>query len=223
MECGEKDGYRPGTVFALSTEDETGYRRFADQSGDWIRESWVNGEYINPLGLRQDVHEIFTEHNLEYQWENFGQLVVFESEKESIPSRSSEVIQHNQDNSTNPPMSTAAHSAMKELARIGAPVWDFYSYTHVYPPSTLRSGVQFVMTREPKLDILFADGLEAVLPEFSETKGLHPDVYAIVTKYGLIHHNHLHVYDDPIFRPKELIVFIDPKALATERGALKSS
>ncbi|MEP3932474.1 hypothetical protein, partial [Rhodopirellula bahusiensis] len=120
--------------------------------------------------------------------------------------------------SSPPRMSSAAFSAMKALARIGAPVWDFHSYSHVYNPTTLRPGIQFVMTCEPKYDIFFADPSDAISPWFEDSEGLAPQVATIITKYGLNHHHHVHVYDEPKFRPKDLIAFSDPAASPRERG-----
>ncbi len=222
FDFGKQDGYRPNTEFVLATMNGDGDQCFADLSGEWIKESWVNGEYINPLGLRQDVHEIFTEHHLDYEWENNGQLVVFELQNDFDQKQSKDQVSLDKNLPSTPPMSPAAHSAMKELARIGAPVWDFHSYSRAYSPSRFRPCIQFVMTCEPKLFILFADPLDAVIPVFSETKGLRPDVHLIVTKYGLDYHNYLYEHDNPIFNPKALITFSDPRALCTERGELET-
>ena len=91
-------------------------------------------------------------------------------------------------------------------------------YTAAYDPASLPNGTQFVMTCEPALDRLFADHGSDVDMEFPETDGLCPDVYEVVTKFGLDYCSHVHFFDDKMFRPKNLVAFSDPVATTEERG-----
>ena len=50
---------------------------FHDMTGRHIREEFVNGEYRNPVGVRQDVHEIFRKYELVTDHEDETHLAVY--------------------------------------------------------------------------------------------------------------------------------------------------
>lgn len=74
---GENDGYPPDTAFVLIWANDDATEVFADISGEHIRELYVDGRYINPMGFRQDVHEILARYNLVTEWQHRGQVVVY--------------------------------------------------------------------------------------------------------------------------------------------------
>ena len=74
---GVEDGYSEGVAFVLIWANDDSSEIFADSKGLYIREEYRNGRYINPLGIRQDVHEIFAKYNLVTDWWDYGQLVVY--------------------------------------------------------------------------------------------------------------------------------------------------
>jgi len=41
---------------------------FADRSGEHFREEVVDGHFVNPMGYRQDVHEVLRKHRLVTDW-----------------------------------------------------------------------------------------------------------------------------------------------------------
>lgn len=78
-EWGVDDGYPADTAFVLIWANDDTSEVFADNSGKHIREEFVDGRYINPLGYRQDVHEILAKYDLVTDWANAGQIVVYNS------------------------------------------------------------------------------------------------------------------------------------------------
>lgn len=77
-EWGVADGYGDGVAFVLIWANDDGSQVFADTSGNYIREKYIDGRYLNPRGFRQDVHEIFAKYNLVTDWHNHGQVVVYD-------------------------------------------------------------------------------------------------------------------------------------------------
>jgi len=208
------------TQFAIANKCCDGWHRYFDMTGDWIKESVVNGEVINRSGVRHSIVEILDEFGLEFDFHDRGTMEVFDF-KEEHRTPPWTVASDPKDR----PMSQKAFAAFKELARLGMPVWDFDSYSNAYDPASLPSGTQFVMTCEPELDRIFADHSSDFDMEFPETDGLCPDVYEVISKLGLEHCSHTHFFDDKKFRPQNLVAFSDPAATTEERGVipLKSS
>ena len=233
MDWGEREGYGAAAQFVLIHASRDGRERFADINGEWVRESWVNGEYINPMGIRQDIHEVLEEHRLRHDWQNPMHVVIYECDaargSASGPSEPVQApIERSGQGASEPPMSHAALSAMKELARLGAPVWDCYSHKAAYPPEQLPPGAQFVMLCSPQEGVLFANpewnpeqGASASVREddFSATQGLRPDVFQIVQRNGLQHGPFTFRRADPRFPPVDVMVFYDPAASPEQRGA----
>lgn len=211
MEWGEKEGYGSQTQFVLIHASRDGTQKYADDTGKWIKESWVNGQWTNPRGIRQDIHEVLSKYNLTHEWQNRGQICIYEAEP--VDTHPSLKPKYRNTKADQPPdMSTAALKAFQDLARMGAPVWDFYSYRSTYDPSTLPAGTQFVMTCEPAYGVSFAELGDLKFSDYRQSEGLRPDVHAIVKKFGLEFFPHIHRYSDPIFNPLELVAFIDPAA-----------
>lgn len=202
--------------FAIASKSSGGDDVYFDMPGGSIRESFVNGEYINSMGVRQDIIEILTKHQLEFDFHDRGTLEVWDMFPEHKQVQSLKV----ESKLGERPMSEHAFLAFKELARNGAPVWDFDSYSSRYDPTTLPGGTQFVMDCEPRYDDVFADHIADEIKQFTETQGLRPSVFEITSKYGLEPICHLHRYEEARFQPKRLIAFIDPQAGAGERGKL---
>ena len=212
-----KNWSREDTVqFAIAHACEYGVNKYFDMSGEWIKESIVNGEYVNRSAVRQDIIEILDQHRLEFDFYDRGTIVVCDNSEDWFPRNTSK------SRKGDVPMSQNAFLAFKELARLGAPVWDFESRSRTYDPQTLPQGTQFVMRCEPAIDIFYADHPTNVTREFEETKGLHPEVFEIAKKYGLEHVPHTHRYDDPKFMPLLLVAFNDPIASPAERGKAES-
>lgn len=78
MAWGKEEGYGDGVAFVLIWASDDGSEVFADITGRRIRERVENGKYINPMGYRQDVHEILAKHRMVTDWHNHGQVVVYE-------------------------------------------------------------------------------------------------------------------------------------------------
>ena len=206
------------TQFAIASKSYNGWAKYFDMSGDWIKESVVNGEVINRSGIRQSIVEILEQFCLEYDFYDGGTLEVYDvNEEHRTPPWT---VEPRPDDRS---MSENAFTAFKELARIGAPVWDFDSYSSTFDPETLPAGTQFVMTCEPNLDMVFADHEDNCDSDFSETDGLRSDVYEIISASGLEHCPHTHYFEDSKFRPKYLVAFSDPIATDLERGVKRTN
>ncbi len=229
VEAGEGNSI---TQFYLPHAGYYGDTIFADMDGNWIKEAWINGQWISPMGIRHDIHEIFAEHNLAHEWQDFGRLCIYDADAHDVTGwphkdcndRELARVKRSTKNKTvdsdseMPPMSDAAFSAYCDLARIGAPVWDWHNYSHSYDPKALDAGTQFVMQCEPKFSIYFADPPEATYASFEATGGLRPDVHKIITKNRLTYRYYTHYSEDPRFNPKELVAFFDPNATPKTRG-----
>lgn len=80
FEWGEAEGYADNVAFVMIWANEDSTEIFADSTGRYIKERTENGKVINPLGYRQDVHEIFKKYGLVTDWESRGQLIVFDDQ-----------------------------------------------------------------------------------------------------------------------------------------------
>ena len=76
-EWGEQEGYPEGTAFILIWANEDNSEIFFDDSGKYLKEHVVNGRWVNPMGVRQDVHEILKNHHLVSDLFSSGQLVIY--------------------------------------------------------------------------------------------------------------------------------------------------
>ena len=61
---GEDEGYPPGTAFILIAVNTDASEHYFDDSGKFIKEHVVDGKWVNPMGVRQDIHEVLRRHNL---------------------------------------------------------------------------------------------------------------------------------------------------------------
>jgi len=77
FDWGEEEGYGEHVAFVMVWANDDKTEVFADRSGKYIREEYVDGRYINPLGYRQDVHEILKKYSLVSDWDNPGQIVIY--------------------------------------------------------------------------------------------------------------------------------------------------
>ncbi len=203
------------TQFAIADKSYNGWHKYFDMSGQWIRESVVNGEIINRSGIRHSIVEILDQFCLEFDFYDGGTLEVYDiKEEHRTPPWTVEPRPDDR------PMSKNAFTAFKKLARMGAPVWDFDSYSRTYNPTSLPPGTQFVMTCEPNLDRIFAEHDGNWNTKFPETDGLRSDVHEIIVEFGLGHRPHMHVFEDTKFRPINLVAFFDPIATTQERGVV---
>lgn len=77
MDWGEADGYSEGTAFVfIWRNDETG-EVFADNTGRCVSEMFDGKRYRNPIGYREDVHQILARYELVTEWANAGQIAVY--------------------------------------------------------------------------------------------------------------------------------------------------
>ncbi|QDS92480.1 hypothetical protein FF011L_12230 [Roseimaritima multifibrata] len=68
----------PHIAFGLSAQvTRLGKSLFVDPGGQDIIETMVDGEWHNPGGVRQDVHEILRQHHLVSDWYNSVVLCVY--------------------------------------------------------------------------------------------------------------------------------------------------
>ena len=77
FDWGEEEGYEGDVAFVMVWANDITTEVFADRSGKYIREEYIDGRFINPLGYRQDVHEILKKYNLVTDWANEGQVCVY--------------------------------------------------------------------------------------------------------------------------------------------------
>lgn len=239
-EPGPLEGDPEGTQFYLPYASYSGDQTYVDGSRYWlIPESWVNGEYINPNGVRHDIVEVLAEHGLWLVQDNCPTAFIVEGDYGLTYSNYSkklrtirEKISESVDGSLRkrgmrvvrvpdpPRMSAIAFEAMKELARCGAPVWDLYRDSVAYPPETvLPGGIQFVMTVEPEDEYRFADRPGSDNPQFADTDGLHPDVQQIVCRNNLAWEHYWYSNGHSLEPASEhVIAFTDPNASTKERG-----
>lgn len=65
-------------AFGISSQvTKLGKSLFVDPSGEDIVEVMINGEWHNPGGVRQDVHEILRQHHLVSDWYNSAILCIY--------------------------------------------------------------------------------------------------------------------------------------------------
>ena len=76
-EWGEADGYPEGTSFVFLWRNEETMEVFADNDGRAIKEVFQDGRFINPIGYREDVHQVLARYELVTDWANKGQVVVY--------------------------------------------------------------------------------------------------------------------------------------------------
>lgn len=209
--------------FYLPHASYNGDQKYADFRGRWIRETWVNDQTINGSSIRHDIYEVLVEHDLWADWEDGGTMVITHDQQEDSQGfrftlRNSQTAIDNirrmwAKSGGVPSMSPAAFDAFRDLARLGAPVWDYHNMVpEVYDPAELAPSVQFVMTCEPEYDRVFAQTPDHSEYAFPDTNGLRSDVYQVVEKHGLATGSHTHHYDHPHGRPLHLVTFSDPKS-----------
>ena len=201
------------TQFAIADKSYDGWQKYFDTTGQWIKESVVNGEVINRSGVCHRIIEILDQFCLEFDFYDRGTMAVYDfKEGHRTPPWTCEPRLDDR------PMSKNSFAAFKALARMGTPVWDFDNYSTIYDPASLPAGTQFVMTCEPNLDRIFAEHDGNWDLKFPETNGLRSDVHEITQKYGLENCSHTHFFEDKMFRPQNLVAFSDPVATTEERG-----
>jgi len=80
-ELEEEEGHLTARVFLFDIR-RADPAKFDDEweyfAGEHVRERFENGRYINPLGIRQDVHEILAKYELWTEWDNSSQVAVSE-------------------------------------------------------------------------------------------------------------------------------------------------
>jgi len=74
---GKNEGYGKHVAFVLIWANDDTSEIYADRSGRYIKEQYVDGKYINPFGIRQDIHEILKKYNLVTDWWHEGQLIIY--------------------------------------------------------------------------------------------------------------------------------------------------
>lgn len=238
---GPVEGDPEGTQFYLPYASCSGVETYVDGSRKWlIPESWVNGEYINPNGIRHDIVEVLAEHGLWVEQDNCSVAFIVEGNyglsysnySKELRATRADRIKSKQDGlrklgvkllrDPDPPcMSAVAFEAMKDLARCGAPVWDLYRDSEWCPPETvLPGGIQFVMTVEPLAEHCFADRPGSDISRFADTDGLRPDVQQVVRKYNLAWEYYDNVNCASLkLAAENVIAFMDPNASTKQRGA----
>lgn len=208
---GKAEGYGPETQFVIIDESRDGDEVFADQDGGWLKEAFVNGIWVNPCGIRHDIHEVLAEHNLATDWANLGQVVVFDADARDVAGYHHKARSPTDAvRTTTPEMSPSAFEAFLALARIGAPIEDWHDHLN-RDPAHLPSGTQFVMRRERRPHVEYADEFDLEDGKFTETGGLRPDVFEIASAHGLKHVGFVRKPEDDRFSSEDLIAFIDPR------------
>lgn len=72
-----------GRAFLFATKSYEGDERFADYNGQYLKELCVEDEYINPFHIREDVHRILAIYKLATEWDNPGQVMVYDDPEAS--------------------------------------------------------------------------------------------------------------------------------------------
>ena len=204
--------------FGIAHQSDNGCSKYFDMTGEWIRESFTNGEYINRMAVRQDIVEILDRHRLDFDFYDGGTLEVYDNgrDKKATSLEASTA-------KSEPRMSSNAFLAFKKLARLGAPVWDHMDHASWTQRTELPHATQFVMKCEPKFDIVFADHATEEIKHFSESNGLALGVFEIVSTHQLEHLSYLHWYERGNVMPEPMIAFVDPNASEAERGQISKA
>jgi hypothetical protein len=74
---GEEEGYGDHVAFVLIWANEDTSQVFVDNTRKYIKEDVIDGRYVNPMGYRQDIHEILAKHDLVSAWEGGGHIVIY--------------------------------------------------------------------------------------------------------------------------------------------------
>lgn len=78
MPWGKADGYCAATQFVLIWASDDGSEVFADIDGRRVREEVIDGQLVNCMNIREDVHAILRQHELTTDWQNSGQMTIMD-------------------------------------------------------------------------------------------------------------------------------------------------